>query len=254
MKDRENKLARLRSSVAIVAIAWSVFFECSWGPNSYFGVAGSGIAFANAHFAGIPQPGKPYEFIGLKQNLFSALETFGRNLGIGIKIDEDIQDRETKTVSGLTRIQFLRLLSKKHDFSWYFDGLVLHIVARKNLVSKAFVFNAYTGKEAERAIRKSGVYRAEFIHQTTHDTRVLYVSGPQVYLSVLDELFKSFDKTSPIEIKIERGLRSIVQTPRAGVKSSDNQTPYPYRNHPHLWIGPRPRTTANPSLEVGVDR
>lgn len=156
----------------------------------------------------LPDANKPYHYISKKQDVRDALELFGRNLKISVTIDKNLSGEIIEIDEVLTSKAYLTKLGIEHDFVWYFDGIVLHIVDRDQLVSDTIVLKKNSGRAAIDVLLRSGVYQERFVHIGDHVSPVLYINGPKPYVDRVTQIIEAFDATEPIQLKVMRGARS----------------------------------------------
>jgi len=173
------------------------------------------LALATPSSAGaLPLPGAemPYTYVSRRQELRDALMFFGRNARIATDVDPDLKGDVEQPAGAVTRQAYLAFLSSRFDFVWYFDGITLHIVKRNNLISDTIVLSNRVGADVLRELQETGVYEERFNHLASPTSRVLFVTGPKVYVTRLRAVAKDLDKASVPAMMIMRGRVSTEQS------------------------------------------
>lgn len=157
--------------------------------------------------APLPEENKSYPYFVIEQKIENALEAFGRNLGLPIKIDKTIKGMVTKFKTTKSRRNYLDELSLRHDFVWYFDGAVIYIVDRNRVTSKTLVLEKRRSGEIVETLKDVGLLEEKFINTGDWYSKAFFVSGPPEYIKRVSNLVKEIDAKMPAQLIIIRGSR-----------------------------------------------
>src|SRR5476651_1798977 len=81
---------------------------------------------------------EPYAYVLVDQDVRSALEEFGRNLGLIVVQSDKVHGKSRNTVRAETAGDFLTSLSDANGLTWYFDGNVLYINTDDEIGTRLF--------------------------------------------------------------------------------------------------------------------
>ena len=74
-------------------------------------------------------PEGPYKYITLDQSVPDALVEFGRNIGVPVKVSEQVKGRMGPGLPRGTARQFLDALSQRYGLVWHYDGSTMNVSA-----------------------------------------------------------------------------------------------------------------------------
>ena len=135
--------------------------------------------------ADVKWPQGPYNYIALDQDVRDALVEFGRNIGLPVKLSDQIKGRLHNVMPAGAAEDFLRRLCDGHGLVSYFDGYVLHINTVAEIKTEILPLGGrMTVDEATERLRKLGIEDARYPLRSSSDGLVS-VSGPPQYLTLL---------------------------------------------------------------------
>lgn len=130
-------------------------------------------------------PPGPYNYIVLDQDVRDVLVEFGRNIGLPVKLSDQIKGRLRNMMPAGGAQDFLRRLCEGQGLVSYFDGYVLHINTAAEIKTEVLPLGGkITADEAMERLRKLGIEDARYPLRSTSDGLVS-VSGPPEYLTLL---------------------------------------------------------------------
>src|SRR5262245_34490432 len=140
---------------------------------------------APASSADVNWPRGPYNYIVLDQDVRDVLIEFGRNIGLPVKLSDQIRGRLRNLMPDGEAQDFLRRLCDSQGLVPYFDGYVLHINTVAEIRTEVLPLGGrMTVDEAMERLRKLGLEDARYPLRSSSDGLVS-VSGPPPYLSLL---------------------------------------------------------------------
>jgi type II secretory pathway component GspD/PulD (secretin) len=168
--------------------------------------------------APLPQENAPYTFMDKSRNLREVLEVFGENIGIPVRLSERVEGEIDPDFMPHTRNDFLNRLGARHNFMWFYDGGILHISSIYDLQTRFFSLVQWSSHEVANELKKMGVWDGRFIAMQQSGTRTLIVTGPEVYIQLVEGAITEITKSTPDDIKVIVGMK------RTGRTSNDAST------------------------------
>ena len=173
-------------------------------------------ASENVAAAPLPQENAPYKFMDKSRNLREVLEVFGENIGIPVRLSERVEGEVDPDFIPQTRNDFLNRLGARHNFMWFYDGGILHISSIYDLQTRFFSLVQWSSHEVANELKKMGVWDERFIAMQQSGTRTLIVTGPEVYIQLVEGAITEITKSTPSDIKVIVGMK------RTGRNSNDS--------------------------------
>ena len=145
---------------------------------------------------------------------------FGRNLNINVKISEHVSGRRIRgRIPVTTAEQFLKRICESYGLVWYFDGAVLHVSAENEVRTELVDLGSVSPNGVNEKLQALGIADPRYAIRSTGDTKVLSISGPPPYLSLVRQTVATMQKAaSPrsvrevqdgddVKVKVFRGRR-----------------------------------------------
>lgn len=161
----------------------------------------------NVLAAPLPQENAPYTFMDKSRNLREVLEVFGENIGIPVRLSERVEGEVDPDFMPQTRNDFLNRLGVRHNFMWFYDGGILHISSIYDLQTRFFSLVQWSSHEVANELKKMGVWDDRFIAMQQSGTRTLIVTGPEVYIQLVEGAITEITKSTPGDIKVIVGMK-----------------------------------------------
>jgi type III secretion protein C len=125
---------------------------------------------------------EPYTYIGTGESLQRVLQIFGRQFGLKIDIDADIDESVSGKIAEQTPQKFLDRLASMHAFDWYLDNGCLYISAIEKRQRKIINAPAAVIGQLREALDGAGVYREGFGWGELVGQGQLLIYGPPAYV------------------------------------------------------------------------
>jgi type III secretion protein C len=130
---------------------------------------------------------EPYTYVGNGESIQRVLRIFGRQFGLLVEIDTEVNDPINGEIAEQTPRKFLDRLASMHGFDWYLDNGTLYISAigkreRKIIKAPAGVISQLRG-----ALEGAGVYQQRFGWGELGGQGQLLVYGPPAYVNRLSQ-------------------------------------------------------------------
>jgi type II secretory pathway component GspD/PulD (secretin) len=162
-------------------------------------VVAAALAPAGAAHAVEPAwPAGPYKYMVIDQDVKGVLTEFGRNIGIPIDLSDQIKGRLRGRLGGAPAREFLDKLCESYGLVWYFDGAVLHVNARSEMRTELVSVGRLSPEEVSEKLAALGISDSRFPVRSTQDTRVVAVSGPPPFLSLVRQTLSRLAPPFPV--------------------------------------------------------
>jgi type II secretory pathway component GspD/PulD (secretin) len=148
-------------------------------------------------------PSGPYKYLVIDQDVKDALIEFGRNIGIPVRVSDQVSGHVRGRLPVATAREFLNLLCERNGLVWYFDGAVLHVGAEAEVKTELVNIGQLPANELLAKLDTLGIADPRFPVRTTQDTGIVSVSGPPVFVSLVQQTLAAMGK-------------SVAQSPREG--------------------------------------
>jgi type III secretion protein C len=151
---------------------------------------------------------KPYAYVLVEQDVRSALEEFGHNLGLIVVMSDKVRGKSRSNVRGASAGEFLTLLCDSNGLSWYFDGNILHLTADSETGTRLFKAQGQDLEQLQDYLASLDVYGKQMSVRPGPDGNELFVSGPPAYLAMIQQHVDHQQRPAPVQqVARERGVR-----------------------------------------------
>jgi type II secretory pathway component GspD/PulD (secretin) len=161
---------------------------------------------------------EPYAYVLVDQDVRSALEEFGRNLGLIVVQSDKVHGKSRNTVRAQTAGDFLTSLSDANGLTWYFDGNVLYINTDDEIGTRLFRAANMNLDQLQAYLSNLDVYGKQMSMRASPDGDELFVSGPPAYLTLVQQHIDHQQRPVAVQASRERGMRVF----RGGVVTQEN--------------------------------
>src|ERR1700744_1995578 len=151
-------------------------------------------------------PSGPYKYLVIDQDVKDVLTEFGRNVGIPVRVSDQVSGRVRGRLPVTTASEFLNLLCERNGLVWYFDGAILHIGAEAEVKTELVNIGQLSANELLAKLDTLGIADPRFLVRATQDSGIVSVSGPPVFVSLVQQTLAAMTKT-------------VAQPPREGDKN-----------------------------------
>jgi type II secretory pathway component GspD/PulD (secretin) len=151
-------------------------------------------------------PSGPYKYLVIDQDVKDVLTEFGRNIGIPVRVSDQVSGRVRGRLPITTAPEFLNLLCERNGLVWYFDGAILHIGAEAEVKTELVNIGQLSANELLAKLDTLGITDPRFPVRATQDSGIVSVSGPPVFVSLVQQTLAAMTKT-------------VAQPPREGDKN-----------------------------------
>jgi len=185
-------------------------------------------AIAPAKAAEPDWPRGPYQYFVVDQDVRSVLQEFGRHVSLPVRVSEAVAATRLKgklAASGAK--EFLQWVCDSYRLVWYFDGVLIHVVAQTELRNVFFDLGAVPIEDFQTRLDNAGIADTRFPIRTTADPRLISVVGPPAYLSAVRRALDMM-----VEAKTARLPQSAPSPPSANASAPvAPQADEPMRHH-----------------------
>lgn len=142
-------------------------------------------------------PSGNYKYIVVDQDLRDILTEFGRNLNMNVKLSDQVTARRIRgRIPLMTAEQFLKRICDSYGLVWYYDGSVLHISSETEVRTELVELGGISPIGVNDKLQALGVTDSRFTIRSTSDVKVLSVSGPPPYLSLVRQTLATMQKAA----------------------------------------------------------
>ena len=144
-------------------------------------------ALMSVHAAPSAWPTQRYQYTAEGKPLRDVLRDFASSQGMAISMSSDIDG----VVSGkfdFAPARFIELMAKSYGFSWYFDGVVLHIASAQDMQTRVIRLSSATTIQFREMINRIGLAESRFPVQYDDATNTAIVQGPSPYVALVLEM------------------------------------------------------------------
>lgn len=152
---------------------------------------------------------QPYAYVVINQDLRSALEAFGRNLGLPMAISSRVKGRAQSNLRAASAGEFLDALCSNGGLTWFFDGNMLHVNSEDEIEIRQFEPSGFQLDELQAALDELGVAGKHLSLRSSFHGDGMMISGPPPYMALVQQRIDQLQ--SPVvaepEVVRERGVR-----------------------------------------------
>lgn len=141
-------------------------------------------------------PPGPYRYLVIDQDVKDVLIEFGRNVGVPVRVSDQVSGRVRGRLPVATAREFLNLLCERHGLVWYFDGAVLHIGAEAEVKTELINIGQLPTTELLAKLDTLGITDTRFPVRATQDAGIISVSGPPVFVTLVQQTLAAMGKST----------------------------------------------------------
>jgi type III secretion protein C len=141
-------------------------------------------------------PSGPYKYLVIDQDVKDVMIEFGRNIGVPVRVSDQVSGRVRGRLPPATAREFLNLLSERNGLVWYFDGAVLHVGAEAEVKTELVNIGQLPATEFLARLDTLGIADPRFPVRATQDTGIISVSGPPVFMSLVQQTLAAMNKSA----------------------------------------------------------
>lgn len=130
---------------------------------------------------------KRYQYAAESKPLKEVLRDFASSQGMTLSMSNDIDG----VVAGrfdLKPENFIDMLSRSYGFSWYFDGVVLHVSSAKDVSSRLIKLSSGNTFQLREVLIRMGVMEKGFPIRFDHEANTALVQGPTQYVELVADI------------------------------------------------------------------
>ena len=132
-------------------------------------------------------PAGPYRYIVVDQSVSDALQEFGRNIGIPVRVSEKVRGRLSAGMPVGTAREFLESVCQRYGLVWHYDGAALNIATDAEVQTAIVKLDADAASGAIAKLDRLGIADARFPIKVSEQDDVISVSGPPSYVALVKE-------------------------------------------------------------------
>ncbi|MBR2692454.1 MAG: type III secretion protein [Aquamicrobium sp.] len=159
-------------------------------------------------------PDGPYKYITVDQSVRDALIELGRNMGVTVRVSDQVKGRLSGTMPAGTAKTFLDELCSRYGLVWHFDGLVLNVATEAEVHNETIPLDANAAAGAEEKLNRLGVIDPRFSLKVSQQDDVVQVAGPPSYIDLVRKTLGVSAKQSAqkaVSVRVFRGRQAEAQ-------------------------------------------
>ena len=138
-----------------------------------------------------------YKYLVVDQDVRDILLEFGRNLNMNVTVSDQVGGRRIRGRLPITTAeQFLKRVCESYGLVWYYDGAVLHISAENEVRTELVELGGVNPTGVNDKLQALGIADPRYAIRSTSDVKVLSVSGPPPYLSLVRQTVATMQKAT----------------------------------------------------------
>lgn len=130
-------------------------------------------------------PDGSYKYITVDQSVRDALVELGRNMGVTVRVSDQVKGRLSGTMPVGTAKTFLEELCNRYGLVWHYDGLVLNVATDAEVRNETIPLDANAAAGAEEKLNRLGVVDPRFTLKVSQQDDVVQVAGPPSYIELV---------------------------------------------------------------------
>ena len=152
---------------------------------------------------------QPYAYVVINQDLRSALEAFGRNLGLPMAISSRVKGRAQSNLKASSAGEFLDALCSNGGLTWFFDGNMLHVNSEEEIEIRQFEPGGFQLDELQASLDELGVAGKHLSLRSSFHGDGMLISGPPPYMALVQQRIDQLQGPVMAEPEVvrERGVR-----------------------------------------------
>ncbi|RYX91560.1 MAG: EscC/YscC/HrcC family type III secretion system outer membrane ring protein [Comamonadaceae bacterium] len=170
--------------------------------------------------AAMQWPNPRYQYSAEGKPLRDVLRDFASSQGMALSMSADIEG----VVAGkfdLAPGRFIELMARSYGFSWYFDGVVLHIASAQDMLTKVIKLDTATIGDFRAMVTRMSLAEPRFPIQYDEATNTAIVQGPSPYVGLVVEMGNRLEARS-VRHGVTQTRVFALQNARAGDRPSED--------------------------------
>lgn len=138
---------------------------------------------------------KRYQYAAESKPLKEVLRDFASSQGMTLSMSNDIDG----VVAGrfdLKPENFIDMLSRSYGFSWYFDGVVLHVSSAKDVSSRLIKLSSGNTFQLREVLTRMGIIEKSFPIRYDDEANTALVQGPTQYVELVSDIATHVEERS----------------------------------------------------------
>lgn len=153
-----------------------------------------------------PWSEQPYSRFSDDEALTEVLRSFASSQGIPIVISEQVDGRVNGNFSEIPPAQYFDILIRAFNLIWYFDGHVLYVYRSDEVASRIVKLQALSVDELHSTLTELGILDGRAYWRALEDRRIVYLSGPERFVSLVMEAVAVLDADAIAELAAQPEL------------------------------------------------
>ncbi|MGF1526674.1 MAG: secretin N-terminal domain-containing protein [Candidatus Competibacterales bacterium] len=146
-----------------------------------------------ARAARLDWPDRPYSYYANEESLRDVLKSLATSHGMPAVISDEIDASVSVNFTSRYPREIFEQLVRAYNLTWYFDGKTLYIYKLDELVSQTIRLNRTSVDAFEQELRELGVYDERFYWRSIPARGLIYVTGPERYITLIKEWVVALD-------------------------------------------------------------
>ncbi|HEV2638259.1 MAG TPA: hypothetical protein VGX23_24130 [Actinocrinis sp.] len=146
-----------------------------------------------------------FDYAVIDQDLRQVLQEFGRNMGLVVRLSDDIHGRVHNMSSSQSAAAFLDALSAEQNLVWYDDGAVLHVSTVDDVQSKILPLAGTSFQQLNDALGQLGLTGKRFGLRASTNASLVNVTGPSDYVALVEQTIAVMGQAHGREVRVIRG-------------------------------------------------
>lgn len=139
--------------------------------------------------------GNRYQYVAEGKPLKDVLRDFASSQSMTFSMSSDIEG----TVAGrfdLRPENFISMLSRSYGFSWYYDGVVLHVSSAKDINTRLLKLQSVNTLELRNTLERMGLLESRFPVRFDIIANTAIVQGPSQYVELVVDIAAQLEERS----------------------------------------------------------
>ena len=146
-----------------------------------------------------------FDYAVVDQDLRQVLQEFGRNLGLVVRLSDDVHGRVRNMPGARNAREFLDTVAAQQNLVWYDDGAVLHVAAADEVQSKIIPLAGASYAQLKEALAELGLAGQRFGLRASANSNLVNVTGPPDYLALVEQTIEVLGQARSHEVRVLRG-------------------------------------------------
>lgn len=148
---------------------------------------------------------RPFNYAVVDQDLRQVLQEFGRNLGVLVRIGDDVHGHVRNLGRCPDAKSFLDKVAADQNLVWYDDGATIHVASADDIQSKIVSLSGVSFEQLSEALGHLGLSGKRFGVRPSTNEDLVNVTGPRDFVALVEQTITTLGQQNAHDVRVLKG-------------------------------------------------